>query len=238
MIKIIILLTLILPLNSFAIKKKQVNNKRSAVKKIKAESKVTIDIQDNDILIKQFDKSRGTFVGTYHTSNDQTKISIIYHINPAISFSSFTDISKISTFEFAYTKKMQNYWLNLLIARTTASTDKLLESPLIDNSHDTITTFGIGLYQRFHLFGDFFESSLLYESIEANITYNLIANDTQELNFSGVGLKSDFGIFYRFSRQLHYGVKFSYNLISSQNSNNISHCISWISLGLDFSFYF
>lgn len=237
MMKLILVTLLLLPLCSFAQEKKSVSPS-AVIKKQNAESKVTQEIEDNDVLIKQFDKERGTFLGTYHTSKDQSKLSLAYHINPSISFSTFADVAKISTIEAAYTYKMQNFWLNFLVQRTSASVEKILENPVILGSTDSITTFGIGLYQRFHLFDNFFENNLLYESIEANLTYNLISNNLEELGYSGIGLKSDFGVYYRHTAKLHYGVKFSYNIISAKNSQELTRNPSWISLGFDISFYF
>lgn len=207
-------------------------------KKIDAQSKVTEDIKDNDVLIKQFDKERGTFLGTYHTSKDQSKLSLVYHINPSVSFSSFADVTKISTIEAAYTSKMQNFWLNFVFQRTSASVEKIIDTPPVLGSTDSIITFGVGLYQRFHLFDNFFKNNLLYESIEANLTYNLISNNSEELNYNGIGLKSDFGVYYRSTAKLHYGMKLSYNLISAKNSKELTRDLSWISLGFDISFYF
>lgn len=237
MIKLLILLTFLLPLLSFAKEKKQQVIKPS-LQLGEAQSKVTKTLSTNEVLIKQFDKQKGAFIGTYHTSKDNNKISLLYHLNPSVSFRSLTDVTSISTMEIAYTTKLSEYWLNFLLARTSANIDKLMSNPLVGDSTDTITTAGVGLYQRFHFMDNLLGSGLLYESIEANITYSTISNNAEQLSYNGLGLKSDFGIFYRHDTKLHYGVKFSYNLISAKNELEAVHNISWISMGFDFSFYF
>jgi hypothetical protein len=192
----------------------------------------------SNVVIKEFDDEIGTFTGFYNTTKDNTKITLSYHFNPAISFSNFADISKISTIEVSYTKRLKPYWINFLFQRTSADEGKLTDNPIVEGSTDSILTAGLGLYQRFHLFDDIFGNQLIYESVEANMTYSYITNNEHSTPFTGFGLKTDFAIFYRHNSAIHYGLKLSYNLIGAESSTEVAHTISWISIGVDLSFYF
>ncbi len=202
-----------------------------------AKSQTTNNQVNSDILIKEFDQQKGAFIGLHNTADDGAKISLIYHISPSISFSSMSNIADISTFEINYTNRSDNtYWINYLLERTTAKLDAI--SDIKSDATDTILTLGIGLYQRFKLFDNYFKNDLLFESIEANITYNTISSDISDETYQGIGLKSDFTIFYRSTTQIHYGVRFSYNLISSKSKSGQPHTISWVSTGLELGLYF
>lgn len=243
--KKIIFLTLLLSISlghaqqfseSLSKDQQEISNRR--IKTEKAQHKVFSNKKNSNVVIKEFDNNIGTFTGFYNTQKDTAKITLAYHFNPAISFSNFTDISKISTFEFSYTKRKEPFWLNFLFQRTSAYIDKVSDVVLAPDSTDSILTAGIGLYQRFYLFDDFFGNELIYESVEANLTYNYVTNNQYSEAFLGPGLKADFGIFYRHTSIVHYGLKFSYNLISAESATKVAHTISWVSSAVDFSFYF
>ena len=208
-----------------------------------------VEDADAQVLSATQDPKTGITRGIYDLKSDVGRYSVIYHFN-----SDIFEFTTISTFEFIYGTKKSFGWLDFSVSKASARFDQVTtnNSALGATSEDLeesslgILTLGIGLSYRTNYIRHLFRSSTLYETVGAFITYNQVDDSFRGETFSGEGLKADFGIHSRASESFHIGGKMSYNLIHTkkplefegESSSSRNLLLSWVSLGIDFTFYF
>ncbi len=185
----------------------------------------------------------------YSTDHDHSSSSILYHFN-----SNLLTFSSISSFEFIYALKKDFGWLNFSIAKLAARFDQVTTNNPALGAFDQdlneefmdILSFGLGLSYKTQYIRHLFRFNSLYETIGASLTYNQVNENFRKETFTGGGMKADFGIHTRFSKNFHFGGKMSYNLLHTrrpldfegQASSSRSLLLSWTTFGLDFTFYY
>jgi hypothetical protein len=195
------------------------------------------------------DAETGISKGVYNLENDIGRYSFLYHFN-----SDLLSFSTVSSLEFIYGIKKGFGWLDFTISKSSTRFDEVTENnPALGTSTEEleqnslgILTLGIGLSYKTNYIRHLFRSSKLYETVGAFITYNQVDDSVRSESFSGEGIKVDLGIHNRTSESFHIGGKMSYNLIhvkksiefEGESSSSRSMLLSWVSFGLDFTFYF
>jgi hypothetical protein len=204
---------------------------------------------DQDIVIRQIDRSMGVFLEDYSTQKDQHRFGLNYHFN--------TDLKnpfEVTTLEANYAYRLGVAWLEFALAYTTGkyremtrlNTSIAAETELQREENATNLTFGGGLGYRTRYIRDLINSQNIFETIAAYLTYNSFSDNFRAESYTGYGIKTDFGVHFRSGARSHYGVKFSYNLASvrkaqefeTQGSAARSLTLTWATFGLDYSFYF
>ena len=107
-------------------------------------------------------------------------------------------------------------------------------------------TFGAGLGYRTRYIRNLIKSDNIFETIAAYLTYNSFSDNFRSESYSGYGIKADFGVHKRMGARSHWGMKMSYNLASVRKGEEFegegsaarSLTITWLTFGLDYSFYF
>lgn len=208
-----------------------------------------VEDEEAQILTSSRDLETGITKGKYNLGNDQGRYSFLYHFN-----SDLLSFTTISSFEFIYGLKKDFGWLDFTVSKSSARFDEVTENnPALGASSEEleenslgILTLGIGLSYRTNYIRHIFRSNTLYETVGAFITYNQVDDSVRSESFSGEGLKADFGIHNRVSESFHIGGKMSYNLahvkksieFEGESSSSRSMLLSWVSFGLDFTFYY
>ncbi|MDC1174537.1 hypothetical protein OAT67_04050 [Bacteriovoracaceae bacterium] len=199
--------------------------------------------------IRRRDLDTGIEMSDYNTSSDQNRASLLYHINHDAS-----SITGVTTFEFNYAHRFEEYWLELTAAKTTAKFNEITKrnteysiygDELSEQSED-LTTIGAGFGLRNNWIQNLIPSPKIFSTTTAFLTYNQFKENFLSQSFSGPGLKADFGIHRRSSDSMHYGGKMSYNLaqvkrkasFDGETSSSRSLLLSWLSFAFDISFYF
>lgn len=204
---------------------------------------------DQDILIRQIDQELGVYLEDYSTTNDHHRFGLSYHLN--------TDLKspfEVSTFEANYAYRLGVAWLEFEVSQTSGKYRELTElnSSAGVNSEDQREanaknlSLGLGLGYRTRYIRSLINSLNLFETTAAYLTYNSFSDDFDSEAYSGHGIKADFGLHKRISSRSHWGGKLSYNLASvtraeafeGESTAARSLTITWLTLGLDYSFYF
>jgi hypothetical protein len=208
-----------------------------------------IEDENAQVLSATRDPVTGISTGTYDLKDDTGRYSVIYHFN-----SDLLEFTTISSFEFIYGIKKGFGWLDFSVSKSSARFDQVTNNNSalgassldLEESSLGILTLGLGLSYRTNYIRHIFRSNTLYETVGASITYNQVDDSFRSETFSGEGLKADFGIHSRASESFHIGGKMSYNLIHTkkplefegESSSSRSLLLSWVSFGIDFTFYF
>lgn len=211
---------------------------------------IEYDIQLNDAKIAQEkDELSGIALKTFDTSDDKGKYSFLYHVNMSLA-----NFSTISAFEFIYSSRYDWGWVDYSIVRTSAqmanisvynSSINALEDGLFETT-DTITEIGVGLSYRSKYIQHIINADSLFETIGASVEYVDFSENFFEEGYSGIGLKTDFGIHIRSSKAFHYGLKMAYHMASVKKSETVAGesdttralLLRWLSLGADLTFYY
>ncbi|MCO4793309.1 MAG: hypothetical protein KC493_06350 [Bacteriovoracaceae bacterium] len=206
--------------------------------------------EDNDeLLTRERDAATGLLREAYNIKNDQSKYSFLYHFNSDVK-----DIASISTFEFIYGTKRDFGWLDFSIAKISGEFQELTENnPSLGSTSQEfleesagLLVLGVGLGFRTKYIRHLVAIDTLYETIAASLTYNQFDENFRSEKFAGPGIKADFGIHKRTSEAFHFGWKMSYNLahvkkakeFDTEGSAGRSLLLTWLSFGLDLTFYY
>lgn len=208
-----------------------------------------IDSLNDGVVLKRRNVETGVFLKDYNTDEDVNKLSFLYHIN-----SDPTAPTDIQSLEAIYAYRLKNIWVELFGFQTTGKFKDLTAnsgyeggtSEDLINSDDTVTAFGVSLAYRDNWISNLLGTEKVFTTTSAGIGWYSYNQTLRELTYSGPGLKADFGIHRRSSKTFHYGVKMSYHLASTkraseeegESSASRAHTLSWLTFGLDISFYF
>ncbi|TNF01321.1 MAG: hypothetical protein EP326_04640 [Deltaproteobacteria bacterium] len=206
--------------------------------------------EDNDeLLTRERDEDTGLLREAYNIKQDSGRYSFLYHINADLK-----NAVDISTFEFIYGQKRDFGWLEFSIAKISGEFQELTEnnaalggeSQDLQEESDGVLVLGVGLGWRTKYVRHLVAMDTLYETISAQVTYNQFDENFRGESFSGPGIKADFGIHKRTSEAFHFGVRMSYNLAHVKKAQEFeghssparSLLLTWLSLGLDLTFYY
>jgi hypothetical protein len=204
---------------------------------------------DEDLQIKKYDLEKGLSLDSFSTSEDSSRISLIYHLN-----ANPMKLTGISGFEVEYAKKFQHAWWEFYFAQTTSVFSNVADdnSQFPNNTADeineqnlTTSTFGTGISYRTSLVQTLISSDNVFETVAAYLNYNKTSADLGD-SYSGFGMKADFGVHYRISEIFHWGGKFSYNMAQvkraeiteNETSSAKSLLLQWTTFAIDLSYYF
>jgi hypothetical protein len=204
----------------------------------------------DDLLITMTDDERGLVLGDYSIANDSGRLSLLYHVNADLK-----DATKVSTFEFNYAKKFDLAWLEFFVARSTINFSQMakynatvLRGASLDDilaEDEGILSLGAGLSYRTRYIQDLLGFDTWFESVGASLAYYQMDENFTEEKFSGLGIKADFGIHKRTSKNFHIGGKMSYNLApvkrsadGDEPSSDRALLLRWLSFAVDLSYYF
>lgn len=209
--------------------------------------------ESENFLLKEKNSESGVYDQSYNTANDSSRFSAIFRTNFNVQ-----KMDGLRSFEAIYAKKMELFWAEFIVKKTTARYECLTKnndnvSPSnsdLEQSNSDLLTLGLGLSLRSDIIqdvlGDIINTDRFFETTSAALTYNRLNDTYRSETFSGPGFQADYGIHYRAYPSFHIGPRFSYNLAlvkksaseEGQTSINRSLTLSWVTLGLDFSFYF
>lgn len=203
----------------------------------------------DELLTRERDGDTGLLREAYNIKSDSGRYSFLYHFNADVK-----DVADISTFEFIYGQKRSFGWLEFSIAKISGEFQELTENnaslggtsqEFLEESAGVLV-IGAGLSYRTKYVRHLIAMDTIYETISAQLTYNQFDENFRGETFSGPGIKADFGIHKRTSEAFHFGVRMSYNLahvkkaqeFEGHSSTARSLLLTWLSLGLDLTFYY
>jgi CheY-like chemotaxis protein len=217
------------------------------LKKIKELDELVLE--DEELYNTQPD-NEGNKLPTYLTSSDSTRftLQLMLNANPQ-------RLLDQKSFEFGFSKKLENVWLELLGAMLTTNFHEISERPVSGNessnlrsetSDERLLILGIGAGYRFRFVNQFIQSESLFEMTKAYLTYNSLSDDFTNQTYTGLGLRTDYEIHRRLNNYLHLGFVFSYHLssvsreaaTSTENRDQRSLTLSYTSMGINLSMYY
>ena len=103
---------------------------------------------------------------------------------------------------------------------------------------------GAGLGYRTRIFANLL-GERSFENISFYLSYNIFSETFRNETYSGLGIKTHYGLYWRTSKRLHFGFKFSYDLMvlrksaedQNQRGSERSLTLSWPSVGLEIGMY-
>lgn len=175
----------------------------------------------------------------YSTLKDSSRWTLAVHMNgDPMSPMDYMN------FELIYSKKMEYCWLDFFASSSsgTASTYTSMGS----DTKESLISGGIGVSYRFRFLQNVIKSNRVFETTGASLAYYGFTENVTGQNYSGGGIKVDYGIHYRSSSKFHFGVRFTYNLgtvfraelTPGESSSSRSLTLSWTSLAAEIGYYF
>jgi|GEM_PF-1907776 len=203
----------------------------------------------DDLVITSQDSDSGLLT-SYDVTNDDMKISFAYHINgnPRKAME-FTGVD----FQLGAKFWPRTWILGFLqTARTKfRSVTQFNEKVPVNNgaqedTDETLLTFGAGMGYESTYIQDFLNWEKFFETINVMAGFARMREEFQNENFSGPGIRADYGVHYRMSKISHLGLRFNYNLYSVKRAESFVDepqsrrhlMLSWATWALDFSIYF
>ena len=201
-----------------------------------------------DFLKNQRDSNTGLEI-SYDTQKDLNRF------NAAILFNSdlrdFTDmfIAEVGFGMFLDDNKYLDFFLNTQRNKygTMASraSDINGAGDVIDQTKESFFSFGMGPTYRTYFTRDLVNLDNLYETIHAGVGLGWFFEELSNEGYFGPGVKADFGIHYRISKNFHIGTKLSWNHYWVKRDENFvdepqgirTISLTWLSFGLDFALY-
>ncbi len=215
----------------------------------------TQELDDTNIFLRDLDKKDGTYSDTYNLNDDKNRFILQYHLNPSV-----TRILDTKSFEFQYAKRVAPLWISAFVAqaevkfkdlgsneiKTTTNPNDESKWPRNNNSIETLLNFGLGFDYQSNLIQELYQSSQLFDSISVFLTYNQLDDSDRKMDYSGFGLRCDYLLQKRISRQFAYGIGASYNyallereqLTQGEPKEDRSLSVSWVTLTAHLGYYF
>lgn len=177
------------------------------------------------------------------------RFSFIAGLNP-----SMTNAADIVNFNFAYAKKMEDYWFDATFLITNGAFNKLTTNNFaatnesdahLYGTKSSMITFGLGVARESRYSQTLLPFDGMYEVISADLTYNLYKEKTTTKSFSGPGMIAKFSLFKKFNDYVSMGPQLLYNLavvkraqdVDTETSSARSLTMSYVTIGFDLSFY-
>lgn len=208
------------------------------------------DLLEKNLTLKIVDENMGVILGDYHTKNDSSRMSFLYHVNADLK-----SMFEIRSFEFIYAKKYESFWWESSISLNSGKFSEISENnevalgvttdDILDGSGSTLS-IATGVSYRTTLIQEMLKTGDYFETISALASYNMFSETQYSSSFSGLGMKADLGIHKRLAANYHLGFRASYFLASvkraseeeGETAGDRSLMLHWVSLGADLTFYF
>ncbi len=176
------------------------------------------------------------------------RFSFIFGLNPSLTRS-----QDLTSYQFSYAKNTsENFWIDFSAQMTGAkfrdigennSISTTVSDDQIYDASETITSVGVGFGYKTTYSPKLLPLNI-YETISTNIIYASMKEDAGGKTFKGPGIKAKLSILKPFGPYLHAGINLDYNLLSlkrpeveDEPGKERNLTLSWVSIGLDISFY-
>lgn len=196
------------------------------------------------------DQDMGGYSESFFTGKDKNRLSLSYQMSANVR-----DFVELNSIEMIISRELQDYantWISLVLKRTTGRYDAFADDIQGSNANtarkdadQTFTTFGAGAGYRFKALTAIFESSKVFETVDAFLTYNSHVDGLDSESYQGFGVQADYGLHRRSGRTFYYGGKLSYNIASlarakkdEEKLEDRSLVFGWLSIGLEMGFYY
>ena len=168
------------------------------------------------------------------------RLNLLAHVNQ-----DFRVIGNIIALEAIYAYPLKSSWLEFFLQEVQGNFSEMAHAitPLGTNdqeqaeSKNTLFVFGGGFMDEGTWVQDLFDDKNLFTSASANLGFYILDDELTGKQFTGPGIKIDFGLYRRRQVKMHYGLKVNYHLAKVTNSSS-KMLLSWLSFGFDLGFYF
>jgi len=205
-------------------------------------------IKDEETLIIERNAQSGILLSPYNTLSDTSKIAFSYHINGDLM-----NIAALKSMEALYSKRLTNFWWDFYYSQTTGNFrefgkyNKNIRTPDEDLSvtSESLVTFGTGVSYRSRYLRHLFKATNLFENLASTITYNTFSEKYYGENFTGPGLRAQYGVHFRGDSSFFYGLNGSYHLmtlkkpsvIEGETSRNRTLSLSYVTFALELGWF-
>lgn len=124
-----------------------------------------------------------------------------------------------------------------------ANSDATISRP--GSTKENILAFGLGVGYRFKLLLDFYPTEDVFETVDVFVNALQMKESFIDENYKGYGLTTSYGIHKRTSNSFFWGGKFAYNVasvtrtaIDKESKSDRSLSLGWLSMGLEFGFFY
>jgi hypothetical protein len=229
----------------------------------KLENQEELFLKDQAILYDSNEKT-GVMDKKHYTGTDRRQFSFSYYVP-----SSVLKLTDYSSLEVSYAHRLTHFWLKFIGSYGRAKFSTLAENASgktpangarPEDLNTDLLSIGLGAEYRFRLFLDYLHFQQVFHTVGAAATYNQYVEKLSEvdrnlfpglesvsdLTYRGMGFRADYGLHYRASSWIHYGLKMSYQmawttreaLTASEERANRQRQLAWLTFGLDLSFIF
>ena len=189
------------------------------------------------------------------TREDKRRLTLSYQTaaNP-------DNMADLTSYELGVGLKFQDFWLESFFSSTSgpfdsiASNSDVLTTPYSEGffrrtQETTVEAMQIGMGPSLEglLINRLLGTTSFYEYSTAYLTYTIMEDSLRpEEEYSGVGLRADYSINYRYSSVSHLALRLSYRFsplrrsatFAGESGRERSLMLSWPSVGLDLSYFF
>ncbi|MBP9681559.1 MAG: hypothetical protein KBD76_09150 [Bacteriovorax sp.] len=179
----------------------------------------------------------------------QNRYSFLFGLNPNINRAA--DISNLT---FSYGKEMEHFWIDSNFSITRGLFRKITTNNAAatgrsqneqQDEQKLLTTFGIGVGRITQYAQSLLPFKDMHELMAANLTYSFYRDSNTSKFFYGPGLLAKCSLYKKFSDYFSAGAQFTYNLSvvkraqdnDTETSSSRSLTMSYLTIGLDLSFY-
>ena len=201
-----------------------------------------------DIKIQERNEQTGLMDEPWYSSDDRHILSFYGGGNANLK-----KVSRIAQLESSYSFKMDSVWPSVIFAHTAGKFSAFTTpNPAITptfgeallEADETLTTVGAGFSYHTRILTNLLGEKC-FEQTSFYVSYNIFTESFRNETFSGLGIKTNYGIYWRTSKRLHFGFKFSYDLMvlrkqaefQNQRGSERSLTLSWPSVGLEIGMY-
>ena len=208
---------------------------------------ISLDSMDDDIKFIEQDKKTG-LPKIHRTKDDKTRVSFYGGLDSDL-MNSF-DVYQL---EGVLSIPWKSIWIEGVVSLTSGLFSSLsTQNPAMEvdgrelsGTRESLLSFGIGISHQTRLFlsvlgKNSFEKTAVYGC------YNSFTENLTGLSYKGPGIKANYGVYWRFSRTMHWGFQLNYNLASTrrpaENDNEPGNerglTLSWMTLGIEWGWYY
>ena len=207
---------------------------------------ISLDTMEEDIKFTEQDKKTG-LPNVYKAKDYKTRVSFFGGLNGNL-------MSPFDVYQFdgVLSVPWNSIWIEGVVSFTSGLFSSLtIQNPAMEadsrelsRTRESLLSLGIGISHQTRLFLSVLGKKS-FEKTAVYVCYNSFTENLTTDPYKGPGIKANYGVYWRFSRMMHWGFQLNYNLASvrrpgvdDEPGSERSLVLSWMSLGIEWGWYY